>query len=206
MKKIENASLLDLNTFGIEVNAKLLIHYNSEVELLQIIQSGIMLNSKVLHIGGGSNLLFLSDFDGVILHSEIKFINITGESDATVTVQVGAGVVWDDFVAYAVENGWGGIENLSLIPGEVGASAIQNIGAYGVEVCDVIKEVHAINLKSGVKHIFNVHDCKYAYRESVFKQELKGQFIITSVVFELQKKPIFKLDYQHLEDQVLQNG
>ena len=206
MKKIESASLIDLNTFGIEAKAKLLIHYNTEEELKQLIESGIMVNNKVLHIGGGSNLLFLNDYDGTILHSEIKFINIVSESDSTVAVQVGAGVVWDDFVAYAVENGWGGIENLSLIPGEVGASAIQNIGAYGVEVCDVIKEVHAINLKTGAKEIFIIHDCKYAYRESVFKQELKGQFAITSVIFELQKNPAFKLNYQHLESQVLQNG
>lgn len=206
MKKIESASLIDLNTFGIEAKAKLLIHYNTEEELKQVIESGIMVNNKVLHIGGGSNLLFLNDYDGTILHSEIKYINIVSENDSTVAVQVGAGVVWDDFVAYAVENGWGGIENLSLIPGEVGASAIQNIGAYGVEVCDVIKEVHAINLKTGAKEIFNTHDCKYAYRESVFKQELKGQFAITSVIFELQKNPAFKLDYQHLESQVLQNG
>ena len=206
MKKIESASLIDLNTFGIEAKAKLLIHYNTEEELMQLIESGIMVNNKVLHIGGGSNLLFLNDYDGTILHSEIKFINIVSENDSTVAVQVGAGVVWDDFVAYAVKNGWGGIENLSLIPGEVGASAIQNIGAYGVEVCDVIKEVHAINLKTGAKEIFIIHDCKYAYRESVFKQELKGQFAITSVIFELQKNPAFKLDYQHLESQVLQNG
>lgn len=206
MKKIESASLIDLNTFGIEAKAKLLIHYNTEEELKQLIESGIMVNNKVLHIGGGSNLLFLNDYDGTILHSEIKFINIVSENDSIVAVQVGAGVVWDDFVAYAVENGWGGIENLSLIPGEVGASAIQNIGAYGVEVCDVIKEVHAINLKTGAKEIFNIHDCSYAYRESVFKQELKGQFAITSVIFELQKNPAFKLDYQHLESQVLQNG
>ena len=206
MKKNESASLIDLNTFGIEAKAKLLIHYNTEEELKQLIESGIMVNNKVLHIGGGSNLLFLNDYDGTILHSEIKFINIVSESDSTVAVQVGAGVVWDDFVAYAVENGWGGIENLSLIPGEVGASAIQNIGAYGVEVCDVIKEVHAINLKTGAKEIFIIHDCKYAYRESVFKLELNGQFAITSVIFELQKNPAFKLNYQHLESQVLQNG
>lgn len=206
MKKIESASLIKLNTFGIEAKAKLLIHYKTEEELLLLIQSGTILNNKVLHIGGGSNLLFLSDFDGTILHSEIKYINIVGENDSTVAVQVGAGIVWDDFVAYTVENGWGGIENLSLIPGEVGASAIQNIGAYGVEVCDVIKEVHAINLKTGAKEIFNNHDCNYAYRESIFKQELKGQFAITSVIFELQKNPAFKLGYQHLESQVLQNG
>ena len=107
MKKIESASLIDLNTFGIEAKAKLLIHYNTEEELKQLIESGIMVNNKVLHIGGGSNLLFLNDYDGTILHSEIKFINIVSENDSIVAVQVGAGVVWDDFVAYAVENGYG---------------------------------------------------------------------------------------------------
>ncbi len=206
MTKITNASLVNLNTFGIEAEAKLLIHYQTENELVELIQSSVLQNEKVLHIGGGSNLLFLSNFDGIILHSEISFISVKSETDNRVLIEVGAGVVWDDFVAFVVAKGWGGIENLSLIPGEVGASAIQNIGAYGVEVCDTIKEVHAIHLLSGEKHIFNTNECEYDYRESIFKKSLKGQFAITSVLFELTKKPKYKLDYQHLEEQVLKNG
>ncbi len=206
MKRITNAPLVDLNTFGIEAKAKLLIHYQSENELIELIQSGSLQNEKVLHIGGGSNLLFLNDFDGIILHSELNFISVKSETNDQVIIEVGAGVVWDDLVASAVENGWGGIENLSLIPGEVGASAIQNIGAYGVEVCDTIMEVHAINLLSGEKRIFSTNECEYNYRESIFKKSLKGQFAITSVLFELTKNPNYKLDYQHLEEQVLKNG
>jgi UDP-N-acetylmuramate dehydrogenase len=206
MKKITNAPLVDLNTFGIEAKAKILIHYQSDNELIELIQSGSLQNEKVLHIGGGSNLLFLNDFDGIILHSELNFISVKSETNVHVFIEVGAGVVWDDLVAYAVENGWGGIENLSLIPGEVGASAIQNIGAYGVEVCDTIKEVHAINLLSGKKQIFSTSECKYDYRESIFKKSLKGQYAITSVLFELSKMPNYRLDYQHLEEQVLKNG
>jgi UDP-N-acetylmuramate dehydrogenase len=206
LKIFTNASLVDLNTFGIEAKAKLLIHYQTENELVELIQSGLLQNEKVLHIGGGSNLLFLNDFDGIILHSELNFILVKGETDEHVLIEVGAGVIWDDLVAYAVENGWGGIENLSLIPGEVGASAIQNIGAYGVEVCDTITEVHAINLLSGEKRIFSTSECEYDYRESIFKKSLKGQFAITSVLFKLTKTPNYKLDYQHLEEQVLKNG
>jgi len=206
MKKIENASLAELNTFGIAATAKLLIHYQSENELVALIQSDVLHAEKVLHIGSGSNLLFLNDFDGIILHSEINFISVKNETNASVTIEVGAGVVWDDLVAYAVKNGWEGIENLSLIPGEVGASAIQNIGAYGVEVCDTITEVHAIHLTSGEKYIFKNEECEYDYRESIFKKSLKGQYAITSVLFELSKDPNYMLDYQHLEEQVLKNG
>lgn len=206
MKSIENASLLNLNTFGIDAKAKLLIHYASVSELCEIIQSGLTLEPKLLHLGGGSNMLFLNDFDGLILHSEIKYIRLLEEDEEYAIVEAGAGVEWDEFVAYCVDNGWGGIENLSLIPGEVGASAIQNIGAYGVEVCDTLTEVNAIHLQTAEIRKFSNSECIYAYRESIFKQSLKGQYAITSVVFKLQKKPVFKLGYQHLEEQVLKTG
>ena len=206
MKKIENASLIELNTFGIEAKAKLLIHYSSINELSDLINTGVTDQGKLLHIGGGSNMLFLNDFDGLILHSQIKFINLLSEDDEHVLIEAGSGVNWDDFVAYCVIKGWGGIENLSLIPGEVGASAIQNIGAYGVEVCDTLVEVNTIHIQTGEVRKFNKDDCQYAYRESIFKQSLKGQYAITSVVFKLHKIPVFKLDYQHLEEEVLKNG
>jgi len=206
MKKITNASLTELNTFGIAAKAKLLIHYQTENELIELIQSEILQGEKVLHIGGGSNLLFQKDFDGIILHSEIKYISEKSETDVEITVEVGGGVCWDDFVEYAVKNNLGGVENLSLIPGEVGAAAIQNIGAYGVEVCDTIREVNAIHLQSGKNQTFKVEECDYNYRESIFKSSLKGQYAITSVVFKLSKKPNYKLDYQHLEKQVLEKG
>lgn len=206
MRIIENASLLELNTFGIEAKAKLLIHYSSINELSDLIKTGVTRQGKLLHIGGGSNMLFLNDFDGLILHSEIKFIDLLSEDNEHVLVEAGAGINWDDFVAYCVDKGFGGIENLSLIPGEVGASAIQNIGAYGVEVCDTLIEVNTIHLQTGEVRKFSKDECQYAYRESIFKQSLKGQYAITSVVFKLSKIPVFKLDYQHLEEQVLKNG
>ena len=172
MKEYTNYSLLNHNTFGMDVEAKRFVEYDSEEELIGLLPS---LESKYLHIGGGSNLLFRGNFDGTILHSVIKGIEIQENCGEHVLVRVGAGVVWDDFVAWTVERGWGGIENLSLIPGEVGASAVQNIGAYGVEAKDVIVQVKAIHLKTGEKRSFVTDECGYAYRQSVFKNELKGQ-------------------------------
>ena len=202
----ENISLLSYNTFGIDAKANYFIEYSSVEELQTALKSEIVKSNRLLHIGGGSNLLFMKDFNGVILHSAINFIKKVSEDADTVMLEAGAVVNWDDFVAYTVENCWGGVENLSLIPGEVGASAVQNIGAYGVEVQDVITEVNAVEIETGELKIFSVDDCQYGYRESIFKKELKGKYIITSVVFKLQKQPEFKLNYQHLEAEVLKNG
>lgn len=201
-----NFSLLEYNTFGIDVRADYFVEYDSVQDLQTALKSEIVNENKILHIGGGSNLLFLSDFKGVVLHSAIHLIEKVKESDNSVYLQVGSGVVWDDFVAFCVDNGWGGVENLSLIPGEVGASAVQNIGAYGVEVQDVIVEVNTVEIETAQPQIFSAAACKYGYRESVFKNELKGKYIITSVVFKLDKTPIFKLNYQHLEEEVLKCG
>lgn len=206
MQITENASLLSYNTFGINVSADYLIEYSTVAELCEVLGLELVKSQRVLHIGGGSNLLFLSNFNGVILHSKIDGIQLVSENTASVIVEVGAGVVWDDFVAYCVSNGWGGVENLSLIPGEVGASAVQNIGAYGVEVQDIIVGVTAIEVDTLQLKQFSVTDCKYGYRESVFKNEWKGKYIITSVSFSLDKTPTFKLQYQHLEAEVLKNG
>lgn len=206
MNILNNCSLLAYNTFGIDAHADFLIEYNSVDELKQVIQSDIFKSNKYLHVGSGSNLLFLSDYKGLILHSQIKDIKLISENDEHVFIEVGAGVVWDDFVAFAVDKGWGGVENLSLIPGEIGASAVQNIGAYGVEVQDVIEQVNTIHIASLEIQGFTNAACKYAYRESVFKNELKNQYIVTSVVFKLDLKPKFKLNYQHLEEEVLKQG
>jgi len=202
----ENISLLSYNTFGIDAKADYFIEYNSVEELQTALKSEIVKSNRLLHIGGGSNLLFMKDFKGVILHSAINFIKKVSEDADTVILEAGAVVDWDDFVAYTVEKGWGGVENLSLIPGEVGASAVQNIGAYGVEVQDVIVKVNAVEIETGEPKTFSVEDCQYGYRESIFKKELKGKYIITSVVFKLQKQAQFKLNYQHLEAEVLKNG
>jgi UDP-N-acetylmuramate dehydrogenase len=202
----QNISLLSYNTFGIDVKANYFAEYESIVELQEILNSETVKLNNILHIGGGSNLLFLNDFKGLILHSKIKSIKIIREDEEFVFMEVGSGVVWDDFVAYCVTNGYVGVENLSLIPGEVGASAVQNIGAYGVEVQDLILEVKALEIESAQTRTFQVEECNYGYRISIFKNELKGKYIITSVVFKLSKKPAFKLNYQHLEEEVLKNG
>jgi UDP-N-acetylmuramate dehydrogenase len=206
MKITQQASLLSFNSFGIDVKADYFVEYDSATDLQTILQSEIVKSNRILHIGGGSNLLFLSDFKGVVLHSAIHSIIKIDENSDSVYLEVGASVNWDEFVAYCVENGWGGVENLSLIPGETGAAAVQNIGAYGVEVQDVIVEVTAVEIETATIRKFTNEECQYGYRESIFKKELKNKYIITSVVFRLDKKPVFKLNYQHLEESVLKNG
>ena len=206
MRLKQNVSLLSYNTFGIDVKADYFIEYDSVDDLHSVLQSEIVKSNKILQIGGGSNLLFLNDFTGVILHSRIQSIENVGEDDEHVYLEVGSGVIWDDLVAYAVENGWGGVENLSLIPGEAGASAVQNIGAYGVEVQEVIMEVNTVDAETAGIRTFSNDECLYGYRDSVFKNELKGKYFITSIVFRLEKKPVFRLHYQHLEEEVLKTG
>jgi len=202
----EQASLLSYNTFGINVKADYFIEYESAADLQAVLRSETIRNKPSLHIGGGSNLLFRNDFKGVVLHSAIHSIEKLREDTESVFLEVGSSVNWDDFVGYCVDNGWGGVENLSLIPGEVGASAVQNIGAYGVEVQEVIADVNTINVDTAELKTFSKNDCRYEYRDSIFKNELKGKYIITSVVFRLDKVPLFKLNYQLLEEEVLKNG
>lgn len=202
----EKASLLSYNTFGIDAIADYIIQYESVEDLRAVLNLELLKQHTVLHVGGGSNLLFLGDFKGVILHSSICYERVLDQSDSSVFVEVGAGVVWDDFVKYCVEQGWGGVENLSLIPGEVGASAVQNIGAYGVEVCELIREVKTLEVATGLERVFTNEECQYGYRSSIFKGLLKGQYIVTSVVFELHTEPQFRLTYQHLESEVKSRG
>ncbi len=182
------------NTFGLEVTAARLLEYHNEDELRTFIAEG-KVQSPFLHMGGGSNLLFLHNrYEGTVLHSQIKGIEVTSENDTDVFVRVGAGEVWDDFVAFCVQHGWYGAENLSLIPGEVGASAVQNIGAYGVEVKDLITTVETIDI-NGQKCLFQQEDCKYAYRNSVFKRPEMKVYFVTYVNFKLSKVEHYQLDY-----------
>ncbi|GBU07746.1 UDP-N-acetylenolpyruvoylglucosamine reductase [Bacteroidales bacterium] len=196
----ENYCLLEHNTFGIDVKTRWFIEYGTEEDLSKILRDEYFFSLAFRHIGQGSNLLFLGDYDGLILHSVIKDIEIVEESEEEISLKVGAGMVWDDLVAYCVNNNWGGIENLSLIPGEVGASAVQNIGAYGVEVSERIIEVHAYNIETQKKCVFSNADCRFAYRQSIFKTEAKGCFFITHVVFKLDKRPKFNTTYDKLKD------
>ena len=190
-----------MNTFGMKVKARCFIEYDSVADLVDI--EFEELARPVLHIGGGSNLLFTDDFRGTVLHSKINFIEIISETSDKVLVSVGAGVVFDDFCDWAAKEGLWGVENLSYIPGEVGASAVQNIGAYGVEVKDVIKTVYCYDTVDEEFVNFDVEDLEYGYRDSAFKDpEIKGRYIVTHVVFALSRTPQPKLDYGHLKEAV----
>ena len=184
------------NTFGIPAHARVYAEYTSLEELRALLQT--YQGEHLLHIGAGSNLLFTKDFDGVVLHSRICFARALEEDAEGVNIEAGAGIVMDDLIAQVADMGLYGLENLSHIPGEVGASAVQNVGAYGVEAKDVIREVHAVAVESGEECVFSNADCRFGYRDSIFKNEWKGQYIITSVVFHLSKQPQPHLDYGNL--------
>ena len=186
-------SLLSHNTFGIDVSAACFLEYASVDELRGLIGSG-RVTSPYLHIGGGSNLLFTKDYEGTILHSRIGGVEVVAETDDDIVVRVGAGVVWVDFVDYCVQRHWYGVENLSLIPGEVGASAVQNIGAYGVEVKDLIVRVETLNIE-GKEHVYDVTECGYSYRDSIFKRPENKSVFVTYVSFRLSKREHYTLDY-----------
>lgn len=206
MKNLENYSLLAHHTFGMDVKTARFIEYVSESELKDFLCAHSLENQLWLHIGSGSNLLFTGNYAGIILHSGIKGTEVLTENEKEVIVRVGAGEVWDDFVALAVDNGWYGAENLSLIPGEVGASAVQNIGAYGVEVKDLIVQVETLEVATGRKRIFERGECQYAYRESIFKKSLKGKYIVTAVVYRLSKLPMFRLEYGNVKAELEKCG
>lgn len=199
MKITENCPLLRHNTFGMDVRASKLVEFDSEQELQEFLKG---CDDRLLTIGAGSNLLFMNDFCGTILHSCIKSTEIVGKEDYAVLVRAGSGVNWDSFVAWTVKNGLWGAENLSSIPGEVGASAVQNIGAYGAEAKDIISEVRTVCVKDGSVRIFKNEECKYGYRQSIFKNELKGQYVVTSVTYRLSENPSPKLGYGALQSHV----
>ena len=195
--------LTKMNTFGMKVKARCFMEYDSVADLVDI--DFEELARPVLHIGGGSNLLFTDDFKGTVLHSKINFIEILEDCpSSSVLVSVGAGVIFDDFCAWAAKEGLWGVENLSYIPGEVGASAVQNIGAYGVEVKDVIRKVYCYDTLEEEFVNFDVEECGYGYRDSIFKSpDVKGRYIVTHVVFSLSREPQPKLEYGHLKEAVM---
>lgn len=204
----EDYSLLEHNTFGIAAKAHFFVEYQSIEELQDFIHKRQKKGdtSPLLHIGGGSNLLFLDDYEGAILHSLIKDIRIIDEDEEVVVVCVGAGMVWDEWVEIAIDKGWFGLENLSLIPGEVGASAVQNIGAYGSEAKDFISHVEAVDLQTGEIRVFNRAECQYAYRHSIFKTALRGRYAVTHVEFRLSRRFRPNLEYGALRSALANNG
>ena len=211
----ESYSLKKRNTFGMDVSCACYVEYGSVEELVEFFSSGRQhgLPLPFLHIGGGSNILFTGDFPGTVFHSGIRFISeirpcgttahdADGPGSAAVLVEVGAGTLWDDFCAWCAERGLWGPENLSGIPGETGAAAVQNIGAYGVEFKDVVREVRCFDAVTCSIKTFRQQECKYGYRDSIFKQSAKGRYIVTSVVFGLSTEGGPRLEYGHVKSAV----
>lgn len=204
IKIYDNYSLLPHNTFGIEATAATFVDFSSVDALKRYLAEG--LKGHPLVIGGGSNLLFAGDYDGTVFHSSIKGIEITAETHSHILLRVGSGVNWDELVAFTVEKGWCGLENLSSIPGEVGASAVQNVGAYGVEAGELIEKVEAVAIADAADRTFTRDECCFAYRDSIFKNTEKGKNIITYVTFRLAKEAAFKLSYGNLAEKVEELG
>ena len=191
----ENVSLKLYNTFGIDVTARYFATFENVTELEEILNSKLQTSNSKLILGGGSNILFTKDYSGIVLKNDIKGIEIVQEDDEFIYIKVGAGENWHQFVLHCVQNNYAGVENLSLVPGNVGASPMQNIGAYGVEIKDVFYELEAVHRQDKTIQKFGLEDCSFGYRESVFKNKYKDQFIITSVTYRLNKKPSFNTSY-----------
>lgn len=206
----ENVSLVNYNTFRIDVSARWFAEITSEAELVDILQSEFIKSKQVLVLGGGSNMLFTKDYEGLVLKISIPGIEVleaanSGAADE-VLVRAGAGVSWKALVEYCVANGLGGIENLSLIPGTVGASPVQNIGAYGVELKDIFYNCTAVEIATGERRVFTYEDCAFGYRESVFKSALKNQYIITSVSYHLSKSAEINIHYGAIQQELAHRG
>lgn len=200
----KNVSLRHLNTFGIQCTAAHYAAFSSVAELKEAIKSAIQ---PLLILGGGSNILFTQDFNGTVLKNEIRGIEVLREDEDNIELRVGAGEVWHEFVMHCVRHNYGGIENLSLIPGTVGASPMQNIGAYGVEIKDVFVQLEALNLETLELEVFDHAACSFGYRESVFKRALKDKYVITRVTFRLTKKSHqLKTDYGAIQEELTKKG
>ncbi len=202
---LENISLEKYNSFGIRVKAKFFVEINQKEDLVELFADERWKNFPRLILGGGSNILFTEDYEGLIIKMNIKFVEaeVIGEQ---VLVKAGAGMVWNDLVKFCVENGYAGLENLSLIPGSVGASPIQNIGAYGVEVKDVFEACEAFEIETRNFKIFSKTDCHFGYRESVFKQEFKNKYIVCSVTYVLSLSPNINTSYGAISTELQSRG
>ncbi|WP_314572343.1 UDP-N-acetylmuramate dehydrogenase [Alloprevotella tannerae] len=204
MKVFQDYDLRANNTFGVSARCACFREYASEAELCEIITSLSQAKPRpLLHIGGGSNLLFTGDFSGDILHSAIKGRTLVAEDEMSVFIRVGAAECWDDIIAWSLQAGYYGLENLSLIPGEVGASAVQNIGAYGSEVYDFISEVRAVDLQTGQSRTFKAQECEPSYRSTMFKSEWKDKYAITYVTYHLHKTFKPNLSYAAVKNELV---
>ncbi len=198
----ERYSLKSYNTFGIPACARIFAEANMPDDLLSVINIFRNDSRPKLILGGGSNILFTRDFEGIVIYPDLKGHELVNQTEENVWIKAYAGENWDQFVAYCVAQNWCGIENLSLIPGNIGACPIQNIGAYGVEVKDVIESVEALDLQTGSIRKFSNAECQFGYRNSIFKHEAKNKYIITSVTFKLSKKQVFKINYDLVAEEL----
>ncbi|HSP88348.1 MAG TPA: UDP-N-acetylmuramate dehydrogenase [Ignavibacteriaceae bacterium] len=202
MNITKNISLKPFNTFGIDVKAKFFSEIRNEILLKKILSSHEFNSINKLILGGGSNILFTKDYDGLVIKISIPDIEIIYEDGETVLVKAGAGVIWNDLVQYCVERNFGGIENLSLIPGTVGAAPIQNIGAYGQELKDVFENLEGVFISNSKTAKFVKEECKFGYRDSIFKNELRNKFIVTHLTLRLSKNPILNLEYGNVRNEL----
>ena len=202
-----NVNLQSYNSFGFDAVAKYFVEINDVNDLQMLIRDGALKSNKTLILSGGNNILFQEEvYDGLVVFINTKGIEILREDENEVVVRAQAGEDWPDFVRFCVGKGWHGIENLAHIPGKVGAAPVQNIGAYGMELKDSFLQCEAIELTTGDKRVFTKEECRFGYRESIFKSELKGQYIITSVDFLLKKNASLHLDYGNIRMYLEQNG
>jgi UDP-N-acetylmuramate dehydrogenase len=201
-----NFPLKKINTFGLDYKADSVIRVKNEEEAISFIKGEIKWKKPLMIMGSGSNILFTSDFKGTILLPEMDEIRVEEKNNDMVIVSSGAGVVWDKLVEWTVINGFGGLENLSLIPGMVGASPVQNIGAYGVEVKDSVERVRTIDITDGSIHVFSNNECKFGYRDSVFKKDKKGKYLVTRVYYKLIINQLINLSYGSLKEEVNKLG
>jgi UDP-N-acetylmuramate dehydrogenase len=206
MQVSKNTSLKAFNTFGVDAKANEFVAFSSVEQLEHIAKQHLASGSPYLILGAGSNILFTQDYNGLVLKNEILGIQVIEENDEFVFVKAGAGVNWHQFVLHCIEHDWGGVENLSLIPGTVGAAPVQNIGAYGVEIKDVFHSLHSFDIKQQRLIEFSNADCAFGYRNSVFKQSYKGAMVICDVVFKLTKKHVVKIGYGAIKDQLVSHG
>jgi UDP-N-acetylmuramate dehydrogenase len=201
-----NVSLKEYNTFGVDVKAKFLTFLEKEVDIKEVCDSLEFKNHSHVFLGGGSNILFVNDFDGIVVVNKLKGIEILREDEENVWLKIASGEDWHGIVLFTVEKKYWGIENMALIPGTIGAAPIQNIGAYGVEIKDVIEDIFAFNIETSEKRIFSKDECKFGYRESIFKNELKDKYFISALVLKLSKISKVNLSYKILNEYFEKNN
>lgn len=202
MQILENYDLSKLNTFGVSARARFFVEIKSIDEVKELFSLSLFKNHSKLFLGGGSNILFTKDFDGIVVLNSLKGTEIINEDNDTVLIHSMGGESWDDLVTFSVERNFWGIENLALVPGTVGASPMQNIGAYGVELKDTLVKVYCIDIDTENEVVFDNHECNFGYRDSIFKNEMKDRYFITAIDVLLSKKPNKNIEYKVLKNYI----